>query len=75
MNLESCVASSNGTNGVRTQGAGSSPRINISNVYITGNTSSGISVGTGSVKSFGNNHNDSNPGGNGAPTAPNLGLQ
>lgn len=75
LHLESCVASSNGTNGVRTQGAGSSPRINLSNVYITGNTSSGISVGTGSVKSFGNNHNDSNPGGNGAPTAPNLGLQ
>ena len=75
MNLESCVASSNGSNGLRTQGAGSSPKINISNVYITGNNT-GISIGTGSVKSFGNNHNDSNsPGGNGAPTAPNLGLQ
>jgi hypothetical protein len=72
--LESCVASSNGTNGIRTQGTGT-PRFRISNCFITGNNT-GLSIGAGEIKSFGNNHNDNNtPGGNGAPTLPNLGIQ
>ena len=72
--MESCVVNGNGTNGLRTQGTGS-PIIRISNVDINSNNT-GISIAIGSVKSFGNNHNDGNtPGGNGAPTAPNLGLQ
>ncbi|MGB7924333.1 MAG: hypothetical protein WCF57_13905 [Pyrinomonadaceae bacterium] len=73
MFIESSTAAHNGTNGVRTQGTGT-PKIRISNVAIT-NNATGISIGVGEVRSFGNNHNDGNgagPANNGAPTAGNI---
>jgi parallel beta helix pectate lyase-like protein len=71
--LETCVSSGNSSNGLRTQGPGT-PRIRISNVTIAHNAT-GISVGTGEIKSFGNNHNAGNTVADGAPTAPNLANQ
>jgi hypothetical protein len=71
--LESCVASNNAQNGIRTQGSATT-RFRISNTAITGNAT-GISIAAGEVKSFGNNHNNGNTAADGAPTAPNLGLQ
>jgi Right handed beta helix region len=71
--IESSEVNHNGTNGLRTQGTGT-PRIRISNTLITAN-GTGISVGAGEIKSFGNNHNSGNTVSDGAPTLPNLGLQ
>jgi hypothetical protein len=73
MYLESSVAAYNGTNGIRSQGSAGT-RIRLSNNAITGNAT-GISVGAGEIKSFGNNHNTGNTGSDGAPTAGLLGLQ
>lgn len=55
----------NNTNGVATQGAVATVRL--SNVGIFAN-STGISAPTGTVASFGNNHNAGNTTANGAPT-------
>jgi hypothetical protein len=72
MFLESSVSAYNGTNGIRSQGS-AGVRIRLSNTAITGNAT-GISVGTGEIKSFGNNHNTGNTA-DGQPTAGLLGLQ
>lgn len=72
MFLDSCVVNGNGANGLRTQGAGT-PTMRISNVTISGNNT-GISIGSGAVLSFGNNHNEGNLT-NGAPSPGVLGLQ
>jgi hypothetical protein len=74
MFIESSVSAFNGGAGIRSQGS-AGVRIRISNVALTGNVGVSISVGTGEIRSFGNNHNSGNPGGEGAPTAGNLLLQ
>jgi hypothetical protein len=68
LTLENTVSSNNGTNGINVSGTGSV--IRISNTTITDNTNMGILVAApGQVISFGNNRNNGNLGGNGAPTS------
>lgn len=66
IDLESSVASNNGSNGVRAFQAGGT--IRLSNTIITGNAGSGLSVNAGAIISFGNNSVDGN-GVNGSPTS------
>jgi hypothetical protein len=73
MFLESCVANNNGTNGLRTQGAGTTT-MRISNVVVTGNYTGISAVGASAILSFGNNHNAGNVA-DGAPSPGVLGLQ
>ena len=56
LNLESSVASSNGTNGVKSDVANATVRI--SNMQVTGNVQNGLSSGGGAIVSFGNNQVD-----------------
>jgi Right handed beta helix region len=76
MFISNSTTAHNGSNGIRTQGTGT-PKIRIANMNIT-NNATGISIGVGEVRSFGNNQNDGNgagPANNGTPTAGNILLQ
>jgi len=67
LNLKSCTASHNGTNGVRSAQAGAV--IRMSGTQVIGNAANGLAANSGgAIVSFGDNHVDGN-GVNGSPTS------
>ena len=66
-NLDNCVSTSNGTNGIKSEGSASTVRLSTST--ITNNNAGLTSASGGAIVSFGNNRIAGNsPGGDGAPT-------
>ncbi len=67
LTLDNCLTTGNGTNGVKSETALATVRLN--NVTIVDNNTGLTSASGGVIATFGNNHNSGNsPGGNGAPT-------